>query len=55
MVTYAVLRLGGHSPDQAIDLIRRYRVRARIVDAYTTSVEQWLAAGARSVGPLRMR
>jgi protein-tyrosine phosphatase len=55
MVTYAVLRLGGHSPDQAIELIRRYRVQARIVDAYTTSVEQWLAAGARSVGPLRMR
>jgi protein-tyrosine phosphatase len=53
MVTYAVLRLRGHDPDRAIGLIRRHRVQARIVDAYLTSVEQWLAAGAHRVGPLR--
>jgi protein-tyrosine phosphatase len=55
MLTYAVLRLRGHSPDQATDLISRHRLQARIVDAYTTSVEQWLAAGAHPVGPLRIR
>ena len=55
MLTYAVLRLRGHSRDQATDLIRCHRVQARIVDAYTGSVEQWLAAGANSVGPLRIR
>jgi protein-tyrosine phosphatase len=55
MLTYAVLRLRGHAPHQATDLISRHRVQARIVDAYTTSVEQWLAAGADPVGPLRLR
>ena len=46
MLTYAVLRLRGHSPDQASQLISRHRVEARIVDAYVTSVEQWIATGA---------
>ena len=55
LLTYAVLRLRGHSPDQATNLICRHRVQARIVDAYTSSVEQWLAAGAYPVGPLRIR
>lgn len=55
MVTYAVLRLRGHGPDQATNLIRRHRVQARIVAAYTASVERWLAAGAKPVGPLRVR
>ena len=55
MLTYAVLRVRGHSPDQATDLISRHRIEARIVDAYITSVEQWLAAGADPVGPLRIR
>jgi protein-tyrosine phosphatase len=55
MLTYAVLRLRGHRPDQATALISQHRVEARIVDAYLTSVEQWLATGASAVGPLRMR
>jgi hypothetical protein len=55
MLTYAVLRLPGYSPDQATNLISRHRVEARMVDAYTTSVEQWLVTGANPVGPLRIR
>lgn len=55
MLTYAVLRLRGHSPDQATDLISRHRVQARIVDAYVASVEQWIATGASPAGPLRIR
>jgi hypothetical protein len=55
MLTYAVLRLRGQSPDQATNLISSHRAEARYVDAYTTSVEHWLANGANPVGPLRLR
>ncbi len=55
MLTYAVLRLRGYSPDEATSLISRHRAEARFTDAYTTSVERWLAAGARPIGPLRIR
>ncbi len=55
MLTYAVLRLRGHGPDKATTLITRHRAEARLVDAYTTSVEHWLTAGANPVGPLRIR
>jgi protein-tyrosine phosphatase len=55
MLTYAVLRLRGHSPDQATGLISRHRVEARIIDAYVASVEQWIATGANPAGPLRIR
>jgi hypothetical protein len=55
MLTYAVLRLGGKDPDQATNLISSHRVEARLVDAYTASVERWLARGANPVGPLRLR
>ena len=55
MLAYAVLRLRGHTPDQASGLISGHRVEARLVEAYTSSVERWLAAGARPVGPLRIR
>jgi protein-tyrosine phosphatase len=55
MLAYAVLRLRGHNPDLATQLICHHRVEARIVDAYVTSVEQWIAAGASPTGPLRMR
>jgi protein-tyrosine phosphatase len=55
MLTYAVLRLRGHGPDQATQLISRHRVEARFVDAYVTSVEEWIGAGAGPTGPLRMR
>jgi protein-tyrosine phosphatase len=55
MVAYAVLRLRGHDPGQATALITRHRAEAVLVDAYTASVERWLASGARPVGPLRIR
>jgi protein-tyrosine phosphatase len=53
MLTYAVLRLRGHSPDPATNLISTHRAEAQLVDAYTTSVEQWLASGADPIGRLR--
>jgi protein-tyrosine phosphatase len=53
MVAYAVLRLRGHGPDEAVKLISTHRAEAQIVDAYTASVEQWLASGADPVGRLR--
>jgi protein-tyrosine phosphatase len=49
MVAYAVLRLRGHSPEQATALITRHRLEAVLVDSYTASVEAWLAADSRSV------
>jgi protein-tyrosine phosphatase len=55
MLTYAVLRLRGHGPDEATALISRHRAEAVLVDAYTTSVEQWLASGATPTGRLRLR
>jgi protein-tyrosine phosphatase len=55
LLTYAVLRLRGHTPDQATTLISQHRAEAQLVDAYTNSVEHWLAAGANPTGPLRQR
>ncbi len=49
MLAYAVLRLRGHSPGRATALIQRHRIEAVLVDPYTSSVEDWLAAGARHV------
>ena len=49
MLAYAVLRLRGHTPEEATALIRRHRIEAVLVDRYTTSVEAWLATGSRSV------
>jgi protein-tyrosine phosphatase len=43
LVAYAVLRLRGHDPDAAAELILRHRREAELVPAYRTSVEQWLA------------
>lgn len=43
MVAYAVLRLRGHAPDVAADLIRRHRKPARLIPTYQASVEAWLA------------
>ena len=48
LLAYAVLRLRGHSPEQATALIKRHRTEAVVVDAYTSSVEDWLAAASRS-------
>lgn len=47
MVAYAVLRLRGHSPEQATSLITNHRVEAVIVDTYTNGVEDWLTASSR--------
>jgi protein-tyrosine phosphatase len=49
LVAYAVLRLRGHPPEDAGTLILQHRAEARLVRAYTTSVEAWLAAGAPEV------
>jgi protein-tyrosine phosphatase len=55
MLAYAVLRLGGHNPAETTALICDHRREAHLVTAYTDSVEQWLAAGAHPIGPLRIR
>jgi protein-tyrosine phosphatase len=49
MVAYAVLRLRGHTPDQAAALITRHRLEAVLVATYVTSVEDWLAANADGI------
>jgi protein-tyrosine phosphatase len=54
MLAYAVLRLRGLGADDAVDLLSRHRVEARIVAAYTASVERWLKAGALPIGRLRL-
>src|SRR6266540_4425625 len=55
LLAYAVLRLHGHTAADATALISRHRAEAKLVDAYTASVEQWLAAGADPIGQLRIR
>jgi protein-tyrosine phosphatase len=42
MVTYAVLRVRGHGPDEAARLILTHRPQARLVPVYTAGVERWL-------------
>jgi protein-tyrosine phosphatase len=54
MMAYAVLRLRGRTAGEATAAISQYRAEARIVDAYTMSVERWLATGAVPVGRLRL-
>ena len=44
MLAYAVLRLRGHAPDTAAELILEHRIEAEPVPAYVDSVEKWLAA-----------
>jgi len=46
LVTYAVLRLRGRSPEDAARVILESRDDARLVPAYRASVEEWLRAGA---------
>jgi protein-tyrosine phosphatase len=53
LITYAVLRLRGHDPATAADLIAQNRTEGVLVPAYASSVERWLAAGAVPVGRLR--
>jgi protein-tyrosine phosphatase len=45
MLAYAVLRLRGHSGDQAAALVLSYRTEAELVPAYVRSVERWLSSG----------
>jgi protein-tyrosine phosphatase len=54
MLTYAVLRLRGHTVEDARALISSHRAEAQLVGAYTRSVETWLAAGAAPIGLLRL-
>jgi protein-tyrosine phosphatase len=44
MVAYAILRLRGHTPEEAERLVLDHRLPASIVPAYRESVEAWLAA-----------
>ena len=46
LLAYAVLRLRGHEPDDAVRLIVDHRLEAEVVPAYQESVEQWLRRGA---------
>jgi len=46
LVAYAVLRLRGHSAEDAGRLIVTHRVEAQLVPVYLADVERWLAAGA---------
>lgn len=50
MLAYAVLRLRGQGADRAAALLTGHRSEARLVDAYLTSVERWLATGAAAAG-----
>lgn len=43
MVTYAVLRLRGMSPEDASQAVLRYRREAELVPAYVANVEEWLS------------
>jgi len=54
MLAYAVLRLRGHSAEAATDLITGHRAEAVLVEAYSRSVEAWLAAGGLPLGALRV-
>jgi protein-tyrosine phosphatase len=42
MVAYAILRLRGHRPDRAAELIMNHRLEAELVATYRASVERWL-------------
>jgi protein-tyrosine phosphatase len=42
MLAYAVLRLRGHTPEEAAELVLSYRTEAELVPAYMRSVERWL-------------
>jgi len=44
MVAYAVLRLRGHSAEDAVNLILTHRSEALLVPLYLASVEQWLTS-----------
>jgi protein-tyrosine phosphatase len=43
LVTYAILRLRGHTGEEAAKAILSHRTEGRVVPAYRLSVERWLA------------
>lgn len=50
LVAYAVLRLRGHTGEDAARLILSHRTEARLVPAYRASVEDWLRAEGLGAG-----
>jgi protein-tyrosine phosphatase len=48
MLAYAVLRLRGHSAENAAELILTHRREAVLVPTYCASVEQWLSSIGRA-------
>ena len=51
LVAYAVLRLRGHTPEDAARLILESREVARLVPEYRLSVEEWLLTRGRALSP----
>jgi protein-tyrosine phosphatase len=49
MLAYAVLRLRGHSRDDAAALVLTHRTQAELDPAYVRSVERWLTATTADV------
>ncbi|NUT33368.1 MAG: hypothetical protein HOV79_09860 [Hamadaea sp.] len=47
MVAYAVLRLRGRTPTDAVTLLTAHRTRAHLIPAYQLSVERWLLTRSR--------
>jgi len=43
LVAYAALRLRGHPPERAADLIMSHRAEAELLPTYRASVEDWIA------------
>jgi protein-tyrosine phosphatase len=52
LLAYAVLRLRGRDPDDAVRLIVEHRLEAEVVPTYQDSVEQWLRRRATPAGEL---
>lgn len=50
MLAYAVLRLRGHSDEEAAKLILTHRREAILVPNYRASVEQWLSSTGQTNG-----
>ncbi len=48
LVAYATLRLRGHGPDEAAEIILRHRRESHLVPEYRESVEVWLAETGRT-------
>jgi len=55
MLAYAVLRLRGHSGEDAAKLILTHRREAVLVPSYRASVEQWLSSTGQTNGARNAR